>query len=176
MTAIDQVLKGKEIPESIKDSLVLIDVPYFSFEGKSQTGQMVVHKDLVKEILEIFQFIAEKKFPIAKIIPVCEYDWSDEKSMAGNNTSAFNYREIYGTNRLSNHSYGWAIDINPLLNPFLAKDGSVHPAGATYNPETPGTIAGGGPVVNIFEKLGWQWGGRWKSPIDWQHFEKPLLK
>lgn len=42
---------------------------------------------------------------------------NDNKSMSANNTSAFNYRVISGTKKLSNHSYGLAIDIN---------QGSIH--------------------------------------------------
>jgi len=32
-----------------------------------------------------------------------------------NNTSGFNYRKITGTDKLSTHSFGRAIDINPVL-------------------------------------------------------------
>jgi mannose-1-phosphate guanylyltransferase len=27
-------------------------------------------------------------------------------------------------------------------------------------------------VVNIFKKLGWQWGGDWRCIKDYQHFDK----
>ena len=52
-----------------------------------------------------------------------DYGANDEKSMAANNTSAFNYRVISGTTKLSNHSYGMAIDINPRINPYITKYG-----------------------------------------------------
>lgn len=49
---------------------------------------------------------------------VDEFDGSDDKSMSANNTSAFYARKVANTDRWSNHSYGLAIDINPLLNPY----------------------------------------------------------
>jgi hypothetical protein len=28
------------------------------------------------------------------------------------------------------------------------------------------------PVVRVFTDRGWRWGGYWRSPIDYQHFER----
>jgi len=56
-------------------------------------------------------------------------------------------------NSLSIHSYGLAIDINWDTNP-VGKRGDM--------PDY---------VVALFEKHGWSWGGRWKSPLDFMHFE-----
>lgn len=39
-------------------------------------------------------------------------------SMEDNNSSAFNYRPIEGTDRPSKHALGTAIDINTLYNPY----------------------------------------------------------
>ncbi|KKR39103.1 MAG: hypothetical protein UU18_C0009G0036 [Parcubacteria group bacterium GW2011_GWB2_40_8] len=167
-----EALKGKEIPKKIKDSLEIIDVPYFSFGGENCIGQLVTHKNLTDETKDIFKKLFIAKFPIAKIIPICEYDWSDDKSMKDNNTSAFNYRKIYGTERLSSHSYGSAIDINPIQNPYIAKDGSIHPALSSYDHTTAGTITSDGIVVKIFKEAGWHWGGEWQTVKDYQHFEK----
>ena len=51
---------------------------------------------------------------------------SDTNSIGHNNTSAFNYRVVPGTDRLSNHAMGFAIDLNPVENPYVqyAADGS----------------------------------------------------
>jgi hypothetical protein len=67
-----------------------------------------------------------------------------------------------------------ALDINPLLNPYMGKDGSVAPVGAVYNQSVRGTILASSEVVRLFEALGWKWGGRWETPIDYQHFEKEV--
>ena len=39
--------------------------------------------------------------------------------------------------------------------------------------DTPGMIKDGDAVVKAFVSRGWQWGGLWKDPIDYQHFQKP---
>jgi hypothetical protein len=30
----------------------------------------------------------------------------------------------------------------------------------------------GGPLVDAFASVGWQWGGRWNPGTDYQHFSK----
>ncbi len=168
----EEAISGIEIPSSIKENLTLIKVPYWTFENQIRTGELLIHKDLVTEIIEIFKKLTEAKFPIIKVIPVSYYNWSDEESMADNNTSCFNYRKIYGASEFSRHAYGRAIDVNPFFNPYVAKDGSVHPKGAYYDINRPGTITEESDVVNVFEKHNWIWGGRWQDRKDWQHFEK----
>ncbi len=140
----------------------------------TRTGNLVVHKDLANEVVEIFKEIYDAKFPIANIDLVDKYNADDNLSMINNNTSAFNYRLIYGTSRLSNHSTGKAIDINPLFNPHVV-NGVVYPVeGSAYIDRAineKGMIHEGDAVYNAFIKRGWIWGGHWKNP-DYQHFEK----
>ena len=168
----EEAISGIDIPHSIKLSLALIRVPYCSFENQILIGELIVHKDLADETVGIFKEIADVNFPIMKVIPISYYNWSDENSMADNNTSCFNYRKIYGTSKFSQHAYGRAVDINPLFNPYIAKDGSVHPKGAYYDISRLGTITEESGIVNVFEKRNWIWGGRWQDRKDWQHFEK----
>lgn len=168
---LDEALVGKEIPEEIKKNLTLLDVGFFSFGGEVEKGQLVVHSSLAEEVQEIFKELLEIKFPIQQIVPVVVYGWDDDASMATNNTSAFNYRLIFGTDRLSNHSYGRAIDINPVQNPYILQDGTVLPFGAVYDPAQLGTVTV--EVANLFKSYGWDWGGDWQDKKDWQHFEKP---
>lgn len=96
--------------------------------------------------------------------------------MEANNTSAFNCREV--TNQpgeFSQHSYGRAIDINPLINPYVhgksvsPKDGVIY-----VNPKKPalGKIVKGDIVYRTFIKYGWDWAGNWYDVQDYQHFEK----
>lgn len=170
---IGDALKEIDAPPDIMNNLKLIDVQYYSFDGKLHQGQLVIHKDLTNDLISIFKIIREERFPVAKVIPIVHYNWNDEISMEDNNTSAFNYRFIAGTKKLSNHSTGTAIDINPLLNPYIRKD--LHqPVGSVYNPERTGTITRDGFLVREFKRLGWEWGGDWKDRKDYQHFEKPV--
>jgi hypothetical protein len=168
---LDEALAGKEIPGEILGTLTLIDVLYISFDKCLHRGQLIVHKHVSTEVQNIFKKLLEIKFPIAKMIPVTKFDWDDDRSMAANNTSAFNYRLIYGTNQISNHSFGLAIDINPVQNPYVRADGSISPPRAHYEPSNPGTVTT--EVAEIFISCGWEWGGNWKQK-DWQHFQKTL--
>jgi len=167
----EKATDGLEIPSSIIKQLVLVDVEYYSFDEKLHKGQIVINKKASKDIKAIFEFIKEVRFPIAKVIPISKYKWNDEASMNDNNTASFNYRKIEGTKVLSAHSYGMAIDINPLQNPHI-KGKVVQPPSAKYDPKAKGTILRDLKLVNEFVKRGWQWGGRWRSSQDYQHFEK----
>lgn len=168
--SLDEALAGKEIPDEISSNLAIISVPYFSFGGEVCDGQLVVHKEVAVEVQEIFKKLFEMQFPIQQIIPIVAYNWDDDASMAANNSSAFNYRVIHGTNRLSYHSYGRAVDINPAINPYIQNDGIVVPPGAHYDSSKQGTVTA--EIASIFKSYGWQWGGDWKTETDWQHFQK----
>ncbi|MFA5996480.1 MAG: M15 family metallopeptidase [Candidatus Paceibacterota bacterium] len=168
---LEEALAGKEIPKDISDTLTLIAVPFLSFDGEVCEGELVVHADLAEETKKIFNTLFEKRFLIERMVPVVMYGWDDDASMAANNSSAFNYRFIAGTDRLSNHSFGRAIDINPFQNPYTQRDGKVVPEGAQYDPSQPGTVTE--DIAAVFKSHGWQWGGDWQDRKDWQHFEKP---
>lgn len=167
----EEAIKGIEIPNDIISQLTLIDVEYYSFDDKLHRGQLVVNKKAVKDIKEIFDLIIELKFPIAKVIPAVKYNWDDDSSMKDNNTVAFNYRKVKGSKVFSAHSYGMAIDINPLQNPHV-KGKDIRPQSGKYDPKVKGTILRDSEIVKEFIKRGWQWGGRWRSSNDYQHFEK----
>ena len=36
----------------------------------------------------------------------------------------------------------------------------------------PGLLHDGDPAVHVFTARGWRWGGDWRTPIDYQHFER----
>ena len=169
----EEAVNGLSIPKSVLENLRIVDVYYYGFDDKLHKGQLVVHKDVVLNIIEIFEFIRESRFPIDKVVPISKYGWSDEKSMQENNTSAFNYRFISGTRVISNHASGLAIDINPRFNPYV-KTGNNLPVNCVYDTTKAGTISSGSQLVKEFKKRGWQWGGDWKSLKDYQHFEKKL--
>jgi peptidoglycan L-alanyl-D-glutamate endopeptidase CwlK len=169
--SLADALGAQEIPGPVKEQLRLVAVSYYSFDGKLHRGQLIIHRSLQRDIVEIFRELERARFPIAKVIPVSKYNYSDDDSMADNNTSAFNYRRVEGTRTLSKHAFGRAIDINPFLNPVIQR-GVTRPEGATYNPRASGAITKNGLVARAFRRRGWQWGGGWKNKKDYQHFEK----
>ena len=166
-------------PEDIRKRQKVVKLKYYSPDGKIHQGQLVIDMELVKDIKKLFAIALKERFPIYSVIPISDRRfrkdgrWDDELSMGANNTSGFNYREITGGGRLSNHAYGRAIDINTFLNPYI-KDGIVLPHGAKYDLSVAGTLTPTHPIVQAFLQLGWTWGGNWTSPRDYQHFEKPL--
>lgn len=154
-----------------------VRLPYRDFSGHSRTGTLIVHKDVAAEVLQIFDQLFDRGFPIAGMEPVEKFGGSDDRSMEANNTSAFNCRDITGQpGRFSNHSWGRAIDINPLTNPYVKGDKILPPQGREFLDRTkayPGGIQADGFVVKLFEAHGWTWGGSWTDRKDYQHFEKP---
>jgi len=82
--------------------------------------------------------------------------------------------------KLSNHSKGLAIDINPLYNPYVKtnKNGKIiisPEKGKKYadrKQSFPYKIDKNDLCYKEFIKHGFIWGGAWKSLKDYQHFEK----
>ena len=165
-------------PKELRDRQAVVAVTYPGFDGKPHSGQLVVDRDLEKDVLAVFEVVRAEKFPLRSVIPVAHPAfrkggrWDDDLSMAANNTSGFNYREVTGGTSLSRHALGRAIDVNPLQNPYV-KGKLTLPPQARYDPGAPGTLTADHPVTRAFIARGWEWGGNWKSLKDYQHFEKP---
>lgn len=178
-----------ECPVSL-DRLNILKISYIDFDGNEhQDGKLVVHDVVADHVLEVFQNLYDNKFPIFSMNLINEYDGDDNKSLEANNTSAFNCRTIMNSNNLSIHSYGLAIDINPIQNPYLLTEydsgkTSVEiypPQGMEYinrrnirtgMVETILNNTNKSTVVDVFCKNGFTiWGGSWNYPIDWQHFQ-----
>jgi hypothetical protein len=162
------------------DDLRYIRLKYYDFEGHvHEDGELIVNRALAQEVTEIFFKLYEAEYPFTSIRLVDEYGEAadDNLSMAANNTSAFNYRFVTGTDTLSLHSYGYAIDVNPRLNPYIS-DGRVAPEnGAAYADRSlglPGMIDPDDLCYRLFTEYGWRWGGDWEGDKDYQHFSKDL--
>ena len=167
-----EALTGTKAPQKLIDSLVLLDVVYLSVDKKKHAGQILINKSVRQDVEFFFDFLLRKEFIIEKVKPIVIYNWSDVKSMEDNNSSAFNYRNIEGTNRLSNHAFGRAIDINPQWNPVIHKDGRVSPENGKYDIKRNGTFYQNHEIVREMKSRGWRWGGDFSSYADNHHFDK----
>jgi peptidoglycan L-alanyl-D-glutamate endopeptidase CwlK len=167
-----QSVAGTAAPPEVLDRLCLIDVRYCGFDGRLHKGQLVIHRELAGELQGLFLLMEQWRFPVAGAAPIVHFGWSDAASMAADNSSAFNYRPIAGTDRLSRHALGRAVDINPRENPAIYPDNRIAPAGAVWQPGQPGTFTKDHPVVRAFRKKGWSWGGEFTHLRDYHHFEK----
>ena len=160
-------------PVGLND-LRLLKVPYWGFDRSLHRGRLVVHEDSAAGILRVMRNLFRHKFKIRRMRLVDAYGADDHRSMNADNTSAFNCRFVAGTSRWSEHAYGHAIDINPIENPYADSDGYVSPpAGAPFRDRSQrakGLIHRGGNVVQAFAAIGWEWGGYWSWPKDYQHF------
>ncbi|WP_242826839.1 M15 family metallopeptidase [Butyrivibrio sp. NC3005] len=98
------------------------------------------------------------------------------------NTSCFNYRVIQGTKKLSKHSLGLAIDINPHENPYakVNKNGSLtifkkelyEKNSLKKRDSKAHAITKNDLVYKAFKNNGFKWGGNWRTVKDFQHFEQ----
>jgi len=160
------------------ESLRRIDIDFLGFDGVVHRGQLVVHEDVVDDVIAIVDQLRQIRYPIEKMQTVEKYPGAeDELSMQDNNTSAFNCRALPGSAAWSLHAYGRAIDINPLVNPYIDAAGDLQPSTAgRYLDRTRddlGLLHAGDAAVRVFIDRGWRWGGSWRNPIDYQHFERP---
>jgi D-alanyl-D-alanine carboxypeptidase len=155
--------------------LRLLSVTHWGFDGEPRRGRLVVHRDAAAGMLQTMRVLYRLRFPIRRMRLVDAYGADDRRSMAADNTSAFNCRFVAGSPGVwSEHAYGRAIDVNPLENPYVTESGYVSPpAGAPYadrSSHRQGMIHRGGRVVDAFSAIGWEWGGNWLWPKDYQHF------
>ncbi len=157
-------------------ALRLITVAHHDFAGGVRQGELVAAATVADELVQIFAELWDAQFAIERMELVDAFAADDDAAMAANNTSAFNFRCIAGTQILSQHAFGLAIDINPLLNPMIVGEAIHPPAGAAFldrDDVRPGMITRGGPVQRAFAARGWQWGGDWSPMKDYHHFAKP---
>jgi len=152
-------------------------VSYVGFDGRAHRGELVVDRAVTAEVGTVFRRLYDARFPIRRMLPVSAYEGSDDRSMAADNTSAFNcrYAVAAGPKRWSVHAYGEAVDVNTVENPYLQGGRVRPPAGRAYLDRAavrPGMAVAGGVLVRAFASVGWLWGGRWTATPDWQHFSK----
>lgn len=154
--------------------LRVVRASYVDFDGDRRQGTLVVHERYARGMLQVLKRLYAKRFPIRRMELIDRYDGDDHRSMADDNTSAFNCRFVAGTSRWSNHAYGKAIDINPRENPYVNGGHVSPPEGRGYadrGERRKGMVFKHDPVTSSFQRiLGWKWGGLWPNPTDYQHF------
>lgn len=158
-------------PVALTD-LRYLSLTYRSPDGTVQQGELVVSAAVADDVVAIFRQLYDIGYPIASMRLVDDFGGDDDASMAANNTSAFNCRPVTGGVGFSEHSYGTAIDVNPVQNPYLRGSLVLPAAGRAFvdRPDAPGVIHAGDAVVTVFADHGFSWGGSWREPVDYQHF------
>lgn len=178
-----QRMQGKSFKRDCtvkRSELRYLRLSHYDAEGKEHIGELVCNKMIASDLKEIFQELYKRHYPIQRMQLVDDYDADDEQSMRANNTSCFNFRRIAGSTKLSKHSQGLAIDINPLYNPYVKRQANgtliVQPANATCYADRrkaiPYKIERDDLCYRLFIKHGFKWGGAWTRQQDYQHFER----
>lgn len=193
---------SRDVPQDIQDKMIgvsmpesggisfsklkYLTVPYYDFKGKVRVGHMIVNEDISEEVLDIFAELFDIRYPIESMeLPENFADKItnvlpsvDLASKGNNNTSCF----FDAGGSQSKHAQGYAIDLNPKINPWVGEDGGTSPKNAKkYSDRTQkdwtaveksAAISRKSKVYRIFTEKGWQWGGDWKGDKDYRHFYK----
>lgn len=148
---------------------------HYDGDGNIREGELICNASIAGDLIDIFQNLYDAGYPIESIRLIDDFEADDVASMQANNTSCFNFRKVAGSNKLSKHSMGLAIDINPLYNPYVKGSVVSPPEGRPYaarNKKFPYKIDESDLCYQEFIRHGFKWGGNWKSLKDYQHFEK----
>lgn len=174
-------MQGKSFPDSCttsRDDLRLLHLLYKDINGDTCEGEMICNVAIADSLVDIFRQLYDNDYPIEKMVLIDEYGGDDDASMADNNTSCFNYREVSGTGKLSKHAYGLAVDLNPRYNPYIHKingETLIEPENgkeyADRSLEFDYKIDEDDLAYKLFTGAGFTWGGSWKNSKDYQHFQ-----
>ena len=155
-----------------RDALAYLELDHRTFDGGAARGELVVARRIAGDVLALFARLWALGFPIRQMRLVDDHGADDDRSMAADNASAFCFRTVAGTALISQHAYGLAIDLNPVENPWVQPARFVPPEAAPFLDRLTirtGMIVRPGPVVRVFDELGWEWGGDWRHARDYHH-------
>ena len=153
------------------ERLRVVEANFYGFDGLMHRGSIVVRDTAVVAFEGLLSATIEARFPIRKMQPVDAYHAVDADSAADDNTSAFNCRLTTLGSQWSEHSYGVAIDLDPVENPYYNEGVMVPTNGAGYLDRgnvRPGMLTPGSPVLTYALANGWSW----LAPTDYQHLER----
>jgi hypothetical protein len=163
-------------PVALSD-LRLLTVTHRDWAGRPQTGQLVVNKSVARPLQPVFRKLYELYFPIRHLSLDAAYfklpaDGDISGSFECRKAAASPCTRATTTTSWSNHAYGFAVDLNPVENPYVGCGQSRDPAAQRYRDRsrhlrgmvTPQAIA-------AFASIGWGWGGSWTGNTkDYMHF------
>ncbi len=114
--------------------------------------------------------VAQKLIKISNELEILVAKHPDYKIFLEHPGGTYSWRLVANTSRLSNHSFGMTIDINPATSDYWQWD--LASRGLPIAEDTPLIYHNHVPweIVSIFEKYGFIWGGKWYH-YDSMHFE-----
>jgi D-alanyl-D-alanine carboxypeptidase len=150
-------------------------ITYWGFDGRLHRGELILRDRAVRTMIGVWNAALLARFPVRRMQRVDVYGGNDIRSMAADNTSVFNCRTVVGNPyALSPHSYGYAIDINTVENPYQDMNGRWYPwNGLGYRDRSrvrPGMLFYGSTPTRALRARNYLWGAIWRHP-DYQHFQ-----
>jgi hypothetical protein len=153
--------------------LAWVRLTFRGFDGARHTGELLVNASVATDIVNVFGQLWKAKFPIEEMRVTRRDELDAAPTGDGNNTGSFVCRPSVGSTTFSQHAYGLALDVNEFQNPYTKGDLVIPELASSYIDRTnvrPGMILPGGPVIDAFASVGWEWGGYWNSLKDRHHF------
>jgi hypothetical protein len=156
-----------------RTELRYLTMSFWGFDGRSHTGEMIVHTRVARQVTQVFAKLYQAKYPIEDMRVTAPAELTAAPTGDGNSTSAFVCRPARGQTNWSAHASGLAIDINPFCNPYSKGELVLPELASAYLDRgrvRPGMIRAGDVAERAFAAIGWTWGGTWRSPQDLMHF------
>jgi hypothetical protein len=161
--------------------LSLLRFNYWGFDGEVKRGPMVVNASVGPDVLWVFGRLFEAQFPLKRVGLTREFKESrleTDPNTRRSVTASFNCRPVVtpagAGDTFSQHSFGLAVDVNPLQNPYVREDGWVRNRFARPYVDRSRSLSGmieeDDVVVRSFATIGWAWGGHWSGGKDYMHF------
>ncbi len=150
------------------ESLTLLRLNHWGFDNAVHRGEIIVRSDLAGRVENAFAAALNARFPIRKMWRADYYGGSDPAAMADDNTSGFNCRQVTGGTGISPHSYGIAVDVNTVENPYYTGIWWPHAGYVDRGNARPGMLFAHSELTVAFRNNGFSWGGTYR---DYQHFQ-----
>ena len=166
-------------PVAMSD-LRLLTVSHRDFQGRTQTGQLVVNRAAAAPLARVFRQLYRLHFPIRHLKLDDAYGPRRDRPRDGDVSGSFECRQAVpspctggrGTGTWSMHAFGLAVDINPVENPYVGCGQSRDRAGRRFRDRSihrRGMLTR--RVIAAFRSIGWGWGGAWSGNTkDYMHF------
>lgn len=153
-----------------RDDLRWVRLTFWGFDGRTHTGELLVHADAAQAVAAGFARLHDRRFPIEEMRIATQADLDAPPTGDGNNTTAFVCRPTRGATSWSEHAVGRAVDVNPFHNPYVKGEVVLPELATAYvdrSRHRPGMLTA--DDVAGFLEVGWGWGGQWRSLQDWMH-------
>ena len=171
----DVLARSSWVPECpvALDELSYLTMTHLGFDQRFHTGEMIVNSSVAEDVVEVFRQLHEARFPIEQMRVITKEEIDAHPTGDWNDTTSFVCRPAVGSTSLSQHAYGFAVDLNPFHNPYLKGDLVLPELASAYTDRDAvrvGMIVPGDVATEAFAGIGWGWGGYWSSLKDWMHF------